>query len=152
MHWRAQCHAKWQRHCRDSAPCRSQTHVSRLSMTSLNHSTIGSYQLLKKNSIWLVILRELFLTAFLGAELSISDSSGWIIKARQAIPASLNANLWSIHLIAFDIDWSWNFFTLHKFCSMLIEQLINLERVRTDNLKCRTDLRDRNMDGWSVTQ
>ena len=35
---------------------------------------------------------------------------------------------------------------------MLIEQLINLEQVRTDNLKFRTDLRDPVMDGWSVTQ
>ena len=35
---------------------------------------------------------------------------------------------------------------------MLIEQLIDLEKVRTDNLKFRTDLRDRVMDGWSVTQ
>ena len=35
---------------------------------------------------------------------------------------------------------------------MLIEQLINLEKVRTDNLKFRTDLQDQVMDGWSVTQ
>ena len=35
---------------------------------------------------------------------------------------------------------------------MLIEQLIDLEKVRTDNLKFRTDLRDQVMDGWSVTQ
>ena len=35
---------------------------------------------------------------------------------------------------------------------MLIELLINLEKVRTDNLKFRTDLRDLFMDGWSVTQ
>ena len=34
---------------------------------------------------------------------------------------------------------------------MLIEQLINLEKVRTDNLKFRTDLQDRVKDGWSVT-
>ena len=74
------------------------------------------------------------------------------IKARHEIREFLNANLWSIHLIAFDIDWSWNFFTLHNFYSMLIEQLIDLEKVRTDNLKFRTDLRDRVMDGWSVTQ
>ena len=39
-----------------------------------------------------------------------------------------------------------------QFCSMLIEQLIDLEKERTDNLKFRTDLRDRVMDGWSVTQ
>ena len=74
------------------------------------------------------------------------------IKARHEIREFLNANLWSIHLIAFDIDWSWNIFTLHNFCSMLIEQLIDLEKVRTDNLKFRTDLRDRVMDGWSETQ
>ena len=35
---------------------------------------------------------------------------------------------------------------------MLIEQLINLEKVRTDNLKFRTDLQDQVMDGWSLTQ
>ena len=28
----------------------------------------------------------------------------------------------------------------------------DLEKVRTDNLKFRTDLRDQKMDGWSVTQ
>ena len=39
--------------------------------------------------------------------------------------------------------------TLQAHC---IEQLINLEKVRTDNLKFRTDLRDLVMDGWSVTQ
>ena len=32
---------------------------------------------------------------------------------------------------------------------MLIEQLIDLEKVRTDNLKFRTDLGDQVMDGWS---
>ena len=31
---------------------------------------------------------------------------------------------------------------------MLIKQLIKLEKVRTENLKFRTDLQD----GWSVTQ
>ena len=35
---------------------------------------------------------------------------------------------------------------------MLIEQLINFEKVRIDNLKFRTDLQDQVMDGWSVTQ
>ena len=35
---------------------------------------------------------------------------------------------------------------------MLIEQLIDLEKVKTDNLKIGTDLRDRAMDSWSVTQ
>ena len=35
---------------------------------------------------------------------------------------------------------------------MLIEQLIYLEKVRTDNLKFRIDLQDQVMDGWLVTQ
>ena len=39
------------------------------------------------------------------------------------------------------------YFTSHNFCSMLIKQLINLEKVKTENLKFRTDLH-----GWSVTQ
>ena len=34
---------------------------------------------------------------------------------------------------------------------MLIEQLINLKKVKTDYLKFRTDLGDSVMDGWSVT-
>ena len=35
---------------------------------------------------------------------------------------------------------------------MLIKQLIKLEKVRTKNLKFRTDLLAEVMDGWSVTQ
>ena len=35
---------------------------------------------------------------------------------------------------------------------MVIEQLIDLEKVSIDNLKFRTNLRDSVMDGWSVTQ
>ena len=34
------------------------------------------------------------------------------------------------------------FLSLHNFCSMLIEQLIDLRKVRTEKLKFRTDLRD----------
>ena len=43
--------------------------------------------------------------------------------------------------------WSWNIFTSHNLCSLLIEQLINLEKLRNDYLKFRTDLRDRVMVG-----
>ena len=62
------------------------------------------------------------------------------IRARHEIQEFLSVNLTSIHLITFNIDWSCNVFTLHNFCSMLIVQLIDLEKVRTDNLKFRTDL------------
>ena len=60
---------------KDSSQYWNRTRVTRLSTTSLNHSTIGSCQLTEKNWIWIVILLEQFSTAFLGAELSISDSS-----------------------------------------------------------------------------
>ena len=43
-------------------------------------------------------------------------------------------------------------FSLLNFCSMLTEQLINLRKVRSENLKFMTDLPDRVMDCWSVTQ
>ena len=41
---------------------------------------------------------------------------------------------------------------LAQFCSMLIEQHINLEKVRTDDLEYWTDILDQVMEGWSVTQ
>ena len=75
------------------------------------------------------------------------------VKARHSIQEYLNTNLWLIHFTQFDIDWSWNIITLHNFCSMLIKQLIDLRKVRTENLKFKTDLQDLvSMDGWSVTQ
>ena len=74
------------------------------------------------------------------------------IKAGHEIRKFFSANLKSINLSAFDIDWSWIIFTVHNFCSLLIEQLIDLEKVRTDYLKFRTDLLDRVMDASSVTQ
>ena len=45
-----------------------------------------------------------------------------------------------------------NFFHFAQILLNLIEQLIDFEKVKTDNLKFRTDLRDRKMDGWSLTQ
>ena len=35
---------------------------------------------------------------------------------------------------------------------LIIELLIKLKKVRTDNLKFRTDILDQVMDSWSVTQ
>ena len=35
---------------------------------------------------------------------------------------------------------------------MLIKQLIDLEKTRTDKLKFGTELQDQVIDGWSVTQ
>ena len=66
-------------------------------------------------------------------------------------PVFLPSNILSMDIIAFDIDWVWNIFSLHNSCSIslnahwswwlscffLFEQLINLkkkEKLRTWNL------------------
>ena len=64
------------------------------------------------------------------------------INSRHYIPEFLTVNL----LL------SWKAFFSHNFCPLLVEQLIDLEKLRTENLKFRTDLQDQEMDGWSVTQ
>ena len=43
-------------------------------------------------------------------------------------------------------------FYLAQFLLKLIEQLVDLRKKRTENLKFRTDLRDQVTDGWSVTE
>ena len=61
---------------KDSAPNGNR----RLSALSLNLLAIDLYQWTEKNGILIVILLELFRTAFLGAELWITDSWGWISR------------------------------------------------------------------------
>ena len=58
------------------------------------------------------------------------------IKARHEIRELLNANLWSIHLISFNIDWSWNIFTSHNFaqCSSSSSMTSKKWEVKTWNL------------------
>ena len=58
------------------------------------------------------------------------------IKARQDIPEFLTAHIYQYILShwTMDKDWSWNIFSLHNFFSMLIEQLINLKEVKSENL------------------
>ena len=46
----------------------------------------------------------------------------------------LDSKLWSTHVIALDIDSGWNVFSSHIFRLMLIEEAIDLSRVRTVNL------------------
>ena len=67
------------------------------------------------------------------------------IKAKHYISVFLNAKLSLIHFI----DFSCNIF---NFGSMLIKQLIYPRKLKTENLKFRTDLQDRVMAVWSVIQ
>ena len=68
------------------------------------------------------------------------------IKDRQGIPELLTTNLLLMHVIALDMEsvlWiGVEFFLLAQYRSILIEQFINLTKLRFANLKFRTDLRD----------
>ena len=129
VHWRAQCHAKWPRGCR--APCENQTWAAQHPATRLNQPWV-LVSLEKKTVYYLKCfatrgdLQQLFACRIVVLRLLRLN-----IKARHEISEFLNANLWSIRLIAFNIDWSWNIFTSHNFCLLLIEQLIDLEKIRT---------------------
>ena len=130
---------------------RSWTQVAWLTATHLNNWTIGSYEL-KKKGTWLVVFRHLR-TGHIG--LLFLDCSSWLSR-----PDTKYENSWTqtfdpylfLHSTYIGVEN----FSLHTiFAKMLIKQLINLEKVRTDNLKFmkfRTKLRYQVMDGWSVTQ
>ena len=130
MHWQTQWHAKWQRGSRKFLhSCRSRTQfsrLSRLSVTSLKHSAIGSCQSAEKNDIWLVMLLEVLHN--LQLLFCVQDCRSRRAQVEHQGQARniewLNANLWLINLIAFDIDWNWNIFTLHNFvhCSLTLKK------------------------------
>ena len=153
VNWRAQCHAKWPRHCREFQ------HSSRIEPKSPDslQFTLTTKPLVHINC-WKKTVHDSLYFATCNQFFANRTVKRWSFKlninARHEILEFLSSNHWLICLIAFNINWSWNNFTLHNFAqsSMLIEQLINLKKVKTDNLKFGTDLWDRVMDGWSVTQ
>ena len=72
--------------------------------------------------------------------LSFSDCSSWASRPDtwHNIQEFLTTIL-SIDIIALEIDQGWDIFFSHFF-SVLIEQVINRRKMRSENLKCRTDL------------
>ena len=130
MHWRTQCNANWPRRCWEFQ------HSSGLEPMSPNslRLTFTTMPLVRINC-WKnrYMTRRIVppATDFFAYRTVVLWLFKLNIKARHEEREFLNANLWSIHLIAFNIDWNCNFFTLHNFFSMLIEQLIDLEKVRT---------------------
>ena len=110
-----------------------------------------------KNCMWLVI--SLNLEPLFCCRIVVLGLLRLNIKARHNLPEFLmqffdeasyhNGDRFSI---AFYVDWSLNIFILLKFCSMIIEQFIDLKKVRTENSKFRTDIWEQVIDGWSATQ
>ena len=118
-----------------SAPCQNRTRVARLTAIALTTASEPTFDInpAKKTvhySSHLATLNRFFACRIVDLRLLKLN-----IKARHNILEFLTTNLLLIHVIALDIDWSWNIFTLHDFCSMLIEQRINLRKVRTENLR-----------------
>ena len=81
---------------------RNRTQVDRLSVTHLNSYAINPYHGFEITGMWLVVFRHLqpIFFAYRTVVLRLFKLN---IKARHEIPEFLNANLWSIHFIAFDI-------------------------------------------------
>ena len=149
VHWRAQWHESVPRKMAEarqsvSAIIRNRTRVAKLTASHLNHWAIDLYKMLEKNGIWLVVFRHL------QPIFCVQDCCTWIFQVEYQGQTQNTRILERKPLI--DTSYRIRHVTSHNFCSMLIKQLIDLEKVRTDNLKFRTDLRDWVMDGWSVTQ
>ena len=145
VHWRAHCHAKWPRGGKEfQHPPR----IESMSPNSLNHWAMSSYWSPKKrvhDSRYLATWNQpLLCMQDCCSRISLVEYQGQtsyirILQCKPLIDTSFGSTLIGI-------------LPLHRFCSMLIEQLINLKKVRSENLKFRTDLQNRVMDGWSVTQ
>ena len=139
------------------APCEHQTHISRLSATRLNHWAINPQvyidRSIEENRKWLSNDSSYLATLnrFFSNRIVVLGLLRLNIKARHDIPEFLNTNFWLIHLIALDIHWTCEYFHFAQFLLNAHRAGINLRKVRTENLQFRTDLRDRIMDGWSVT-
>ena len=96
---------------------------------------IRSYQSAKEYD------RSCFATLYpyLTCRISFSDCSGCRSRPDKIYPNSWRQTFIDIHLFAED-RLELKFFSSHNFCSMPIKQLINLRKVRTENLKFGTDL------------
>ena len=145
---------------RDS--CANRTHVASLSnSTRLNHWVIVSHHSTKKNCIWLVVSRNL------EPLFCMQDCRSWIAQveyqSQTRYSSRIYCNFWTqtfdqymlSHLIPFGFNFGNEIFSL---CTILLNahgathELIDVEKVSTENLKFRTDLRDRVTDCYSVSQ
>ena len=156
VHWLAQCHTKWLRSCREfkhSAIIKlmeSNYLLIALSTEPVSHEFVSIYW--KKLCITCHILQAW--TELLSAGLSFSDRSRWISR-----PETIHQNSWlqtfinTSHGIGHRLD-SLKLRYIH-FAQFLLNAHLaaqNFRKVRTKNLKFRTDLQEHIMDGWSVTQ
>ena len=129
MHWRSQCNAKWQRGGRNFSILRDSNPSSPTHCDSPQPPSHGFVLILREkvymNSI--VVTRNLE-QRFCG-RIVVLRLLRLNIKARHVwhdIPEFLTPNLWSIHFIAFDIDWSWKNFISHIRLTILAQFSLSL--------------------------
>ena len=72
-----------------------------------------------------------FTIGYLCAVFLFSHCSSRISWPAKIFQNFMTSNLHYIHTIALDVDQCWNIFSLHIFCSILIEQVIDLRKVRS---------------------
>ena len=149
VHWRAHCHAKWPRGGKEFQ------HPQRIEPMSPDSLEIAltTEPWVHIDLLWKKVHDSRYLATWNQPLLCMQDCCSRIslveyqgqtsyiriLQCKPLIDTSFGSTLIGI-------------LPLHRFCSMLIEQLINLKKVRSENLKFRTDLQNRVMDGWSVTQ
>ena len=121
VHWLAQCHSPMGLQSKSamglqsvSALIGNRTHLAQLKATHLNHWAIGSFQSTEKKRYMTSLTCRISppatnIFAFRTVVLGLFKLN---IEARHEIPEFLNANLWLMHFIPFDIDWThhwrWN--------------------------------------------
>ena len=153
VHGRAQCHAKWPRDSREFEHSAGIDPVSPSLQLSLIVEPYRDHIDLQRKTVHdsshLATVNQFFACRIVVLGLPVLKLN---FNARHDIPDCKHFRYMSIYVIAWDIDWSWNISLRTNFCLTLIEQLINIKKARTENLKIRTDLRDWVMGGWSVTQ
>ena len=156
VHWRAQCHAKWTRRSKEfqlssgikpMPPNSLLLTLTTKPLVRINYSkkTVNDssyFATCKFGCSWNFCVQDCRSTVVLGffqLEYQGPTRNMRILDRKLLIDTSYSIQ----HRLEL------KYFHLAQF---LLEQLSDLEKVRTDNLKFRTDLRDRVMDGWSVTQ
>ena len=157
VHWRAQCHTKWPRHSkRFHHQCGIKPEPSDSLWLTLT-TKLWVHVTLQKKMVYIIKFFaacnnffecRIVILRLLRSNIKARHQKIWILERKPLIDTSF----------CIQHGLSWNIFTLHNFCSKLMGQLIDLEKVRlwTENLKFRMKFRtylwDWAVDGWSVTQ
>ena len=112
VHSQAQCHAKWPRSGRGF---QQESNSSRPTLCNQSQPLSHWFVSIARKKRCMTRHISPPATEFLAYKTVVLGFFKLNIKARHEIREFLNAYHWSIHLIAFDIDWSWNILYFAQF-------------------------------------